>query len=175
MGTIIASNLRHTAWLNLFSVGLVCPTAFPFEAKSQLASSPARNYVRVLRGIASLWDFLPATASLPIIKEPAPKRRQYILIRNNGCHAWGVKPGRARWDAPSFEEYIHDLHSLGSWIIAKLRFARKKIPKNLHICNFCSNFACKIENNEKTSFIFERSGLSAFDACLGGGRDQLWR
>jgi hypothetical protein len=32
--------------LYLFSVGLVSPTAFPFEAKTQLASSPARNYVR---------------------------------------------------------------------------------------------------------------------------------
>ena len=30
---------------DLFSVGLVSPTASPFEAKSQLASSPARIYV----------------------------------------------------------------------------------------------------------------------------------
>lgn len=42
--------------ISLFSVSLVSPTAFPFEAKSQLASSPARSYVRTFVQTAPIFS-----------------------------------------------------------------------------------------------------------------------
>ena len=65
-GGFFCCNFGHLPFCVLFSVGLGSPPAFPFEAKSQLASSPARSYVRVLQTIRNIERFLAARDLLPL-------------------------------------------------------------------------------------------------------------